>query len=174
MTRVPRTTTHSSGDTFADDEAVPASLVVLGSFRDRIDGADSYGAILHDAHYLGQLHTRRAGLVSARGELGVSDHHVAACVHLIDEIDCARAQCVLSIDRLVARAVSGRAPVLHSETLGAVVDRLSQRWVAMNTADRQYNSEQSHRSSCAVAELAAAYDDLVADLAAGRRQVPQW
>ncbi len=163
--------TDATFDRIDSDRHIVGSAAILRAFRHR---PDSTHDVLMSAHHLAGLHDRRRSLSSARREIGVSDHHVVACLHKIDEIDAARTELVLEIDRHVSRTASGRPLLLHTETVGAVIDRLAQLWVALNSVVASPDSEAAHRSSCAVAELAHAYDDLIGEISSGRRGVPQW
>ena len=152
----------------------PDADLVLRAFRHAPEPSLPAAVLLDAAHGLATVHERRHGFSNARREPGISDHHIVACLSKIDEIDCARAELVLEIDQFVARAVSEHPAFLHTESVGAVVDRMALLWAAMNSVAVLPDSESAHRSACAVAELAQAYDDLIGEIASGRRGVPQW
>lgn len=159
--------------TAAGAQPWPDSDLILRSFR-RTPEPDLPGAeFLEAAHGLAAVHERRYGLSIARREPGLSDQYVVAYMHKIDEIDTARAELVIAIDGWASRHSPLQALVVHTETVGTVVDRMAQLFVAMNAVDPQANSEAAHRSCTQLAELAAAYDDLSADIVAGHRRVPR-
>ena len=68
--------------------------------------------LLRSAHALAELHARRAELADVR---------------LVAEIDCRRTELVDDIDEWIAHEVPAHRPdaALHTETLGAVVDRMA-------------------------------------------------
>jgi hypothetical protein len=94
------------------------------------------------------------------------------------EIDRRRTELVMAIDDWVARGVPQHrlGATLHTETVGAVIDRLAESSVrahhALMTLDAQ--DERLHCAWHHLAELADAYDDLVRDIVAGRRRLPEW
>lgn len=114
--------------------------------------------ILRAAHTLTELHERRLG---------------AGCAATAG-MDRERARQVTEIDRCVTACLPpahGSARV-HTETLGAVVDRLAQFTAAAfaalaNTADRHLGDAWER-----LAELAIGYEDLVTELHSGRRRLP--
>lgn len=114
--------------------------------------------VLLRARALADLHVRR--LDANRG--GVSD------------IDASRAHLVRDIDRWAERrlpAARGGAD-LHTESLGSVIDRLanlSATAYAALAADEEWDLWFAWER---LAELAIAYEDLVTELTAGRRRLP--
>ncbi|MEV0031896.1 DUF4254 domain-containing protein [Nocardia sp. NPDC050793] len=89
-----------------------------------------------------------------------------------------RSELVMAIDDWVARSVPQHrlGATLHTETVGAVIDRLAESSVrahhALMTLDA--HDELLHCAWHHLAELADAYDDLVRDVIAGRRRLPEW
>src|SRR6266567_899548 len=114
--------------------------------------------ILRAAHALTELHERR---------LGAGDSEIS-------ELDRARAGHVADIDCCVTSSLPpahGSAHV-HTETLGAVVDRVAQFTA---TAYAALASPVDWRLCDAwerLAELAVGYEDLIAELHTGRRRLP--
>ncbi|MFC6009690.1 DUF4254 domain-containing protein [Nocardia lasii] len=94
------------------------------------------------------------------------------------EIDCRRAELVLAIDDWVLRGIPQHrlGATLHTETIGAVIDRLAEASVRAHHALMTLlaNDEMLHSAWHHLAELADAYDDLVRDVVAGRRRLPEW
>ncbi|SUB11522.1 DUF4254 domain-containing protein [Nocardia brasiliensis] len=94
------------------------------------------------------------------------------------EIERRRVELVMAIDDWVARSVPQHrlGATLHTETVGAVIDRLAESSVrahhALMTLDA--HDERLHGAWHHLAELADAYDDLVRDISAGRRRLPEW
>jgi hypothetical protein len=70
----------------------------------------------------------------------------------------------------------GSGATLHTETIGAVIDRLAEASVrahhALMTLDA--NDDVLHSAWHHLAELADGYDDLVREVLAGRRRLPSW
>nr|WP_228809863.1 DUF4254 domain-containing protein [Nocardia farcinica] len=117
--------------------------------------------LLRSAHALAELHARRAQLADA---------------HLLAEIDCRRSELVDDIDEWIAHEVPVHRPdaALHTESLGAVVDRMARSWVDANQAidSAGPRSDTTHKHWYHLAELVDGYTDLVTDMAGGRRRLP--
>ncbi|RDI66589.1 DUF4254 domain-containing protein [Nocardia pseudobrasiliensis] len=114
--------------------------------------------MLSAAYDLAELHERRLG---ANPE----------CVREIDEL---RADLVNRIDRWVRETVSpapGSARI-HTETIGAIVDRLAQltadAFAALAGTEEWGLGDAWER----LAELAVGYEDLIDELTSGRRRLP--
>ncbi|GAB2669720.1 hypothetical protein GCM10027088_55520 [Nocardia goodfellowii] len=94
------------------------------------------------------------------------------------EIERRRTELVMAVDDWVARSVPQHrlGATLHTETVGSVIDRLAESSVrahhALMTLDA--HDEMLHGAWHHLAELADAYDDLVRDIVAGRRRLPEW
>ncbi|WP_280270017.1 DUF4254 domain-containing protein [Nocardia wallacei] len=120
--------------------------------------ADEDHFVLRCACRLAELHEQRLAVtpIAARG------------------IDSLRAQLVHDIDHWVATELPrARGGVrLHTETVGTVIDRLAQysalSYFALTDAPEWMARDASRRLS----ELAAAYDDLAAEIAAGLCRLP--
>jgi len=117
--------------------------------------------MLRSAHALAELHARRAELADVR---------------LVAEIDCRRTELVDDIDEWIAHEVLVHHPdaALHTETLGAVVDRMARGWADANQAigSDGPSSGGTHKYWYRLAELVDGYTDLVTDVAGGRRRLP--
>ncbi|MDO3646076.1 DUF4254 domain-containing protein [Nocardia mangyaensis] len=118
--------------------------------------------MLRSAHALAELHERRAQVRDAA---------------LIAEIDCRRGELVDDInDWIVAEVPMHRTGAsLHTESLGAVVDRMARSWVDANQAIdlNGARSDSTHKHWYQLAELVDGYTDLVTDVAGGRRRLPE-
>ncbi|MEU1998330.1 DUF4254 domain-containing protein [Nocardia gamkensis] len=99
-------------------------------------------------------------------------------VAVIREIERRRVELVMAIDDWVMRSVPQHrlGATLHTETVGAVIDRLAESSVRAHHAlmTRNAHDELLHNAWHHLAELADAYDDLVRDVMAGRRRLPEW
>ncbi|KQY33227.1 hypothetical protein ASD42_15210 [Nocardia sp. Root136] len=127
------------------------------------------GPLLWFARDLAVLHEKR---IVGRGGRVDTDPAV------LREIDCRRSELVLAIDDWVLRAIPQHrlGATLHTETVGAVIDRMAEASVRAHHAlmTRAANDEMLHCAWHHLAELADAYDDLVRDVLAGRRRLPEW
>ncbi|MBF6232648.1 DUF4254 domain-containing protein [Nocardia farcinica] len=127
------------------------------------------GPLLWFARDLAVLHERR--LVGRGGSIE-SDPAV------ILENQRRRGELVMAIDDWVLRSVPQHrlGATLHTETVGAVIDRLAESAVrahhALVTLD--VHDEMLHGAWHHLAELADAYDALVREVVAGRRRLPEW
>lgn len=94
------------------------------------------------------------------------------------ENDRRRGELVMAVDDWVMRAVPQHrlGATLHTETVGAVIDRLAESSVRAHHAlsTLHADDERLHAAWHHLAELADAYDDLVRDVLAGRRRLPEW
>ncbi|MGQ4597272.1 DUF4254 domain-containing protein [Nocardia sp. R6R-6] len=127
------------------------------------------GPLLWFARDLAVLHERR--LVGRGGSVNTDPAHIL-------ENERRRSELVMAIDDWVTRSVPQHrlGATLHTETVGAVIDRIAESSVrahhALMTLDAQ--DELLHCAWHHLAELADAYDDLVRDVVAGRRRLPEW
>ncbi|GGK64676.1 DUF4254 domain-containing protein [Nocardia camponoti] len=130
--------------------------------------ADSWPhAVLTAAAHLADAHRRR--------ELATATQRA--------EIDAERDTYIARINAWVAAHVAHRTGAsLHTESLGAVIDRLAAKWVAAQgalrteqneTAPRQW-ADRTHLLWCRLAELTDGYRDLVTDVTEHRRRLPVW
>ncbi len=118
--------------------------------------------LLRSARALAEMHARRVRL---------RDPLMAA------EIDCERGILVDDINGWVERVMPQHrnGASLHTESLGAVIDRMARSWVEANQAiDREgARSDTTHKHWYHLAELVDGYTDLVVDVAGGRRRLPE-
>jgi hypothetical protein len=118
--------------------------------------------LLRSAHALAELHERRAQVRDAA---------------LVVEIDCRRIELVDDINDWIAQEVPQHrnGASLHTESLGAVVDRMARSWVDANQViDAEgVRSGNTHKRWYHLAELVDGYTDLVTDVACVRRRLPE-
>ncbi|MEV4128727.1 DUF4254 domain-containing protein [Nocardia sp. NPDC049707] len=118
--------------------------------------------MLRSAHALAELHARRAE---------VQD------MNLVAEIDCRRGELIDDINEWITQEIPQHrnGASLHTESLGAVVDRMASSWVVANTAIDVdgARSDNTHKHWYHLAELVDGYTDLVIDVAGGRRRLPE-
>lgn len=123
-------------------------------FQDRV--------MLRSAHALAQLHARRGRTLD---------------MALVAEIDCRRAELTDDINDWIAQEVPQHrnGASLHTESLGAVIDRMARSWVRANQAIDADGprSDNTHRHWYHLAELVDGYTDLITDVAGGRRRLPE-
>ncbi|MBF6329863.1 DUF4254 domain-containing protein [Nocardia transvalensis] len=113
--------------------------------------------LLNHAHALTVLHERRLG---ANGDIDEIDGERTRLVH---EIDC------WVISRLPP---SHGGASLHTETVGAVVDRLAQYTACAYAALANAGDWNLFDAWERLAELAVGYEDLANDVSSGRRRLP--
>ncbi|WP_146060358.1 DUF4254 domain-containing protein [Amycolatopsis sp. CA-128772] len=87
--------------------------------------------------------------------------------------------CAVLIDRIdrwaATELAEGRAGVLHTESLGQIVNRMVTVWMRgqlLADARTAARDPQVRVASAQLGELGSAYDDLVTDLRLGRRRLP--
>ncbi|WP_369690349.1 DUF4254 domain-containing protein [Nocardia miyunensis] len=136
-------------------EPLPTKYEVLHACRGV--GFDRH-PILRAAHTLTELHERRLG---------------AGCAATA-EMDRERALRVAEIDRWVTASLppAHGAAHVHTETLGAVVDRLAQFTAAAFAALANSTDWRLGDAWERLAELAVGYEDLITELQSGRRRLP--
>ncbi|WP_410585829.1 hypothetical protein [Amycolatopsis sp. lyj-108] len=157
--------------TMAGRRPVPAGRAILLAFEFAPEDSDP---VLGAAHLLAVLHLARADVVRSIGD--ADDTITAAAARAQEQRDQAIAGQVALIDEHVAICLpSLRRGSVHTETVGALLARLAQRWqhwhelAALPAADPRARDAFS-----AVAELARAYDDLIDDVLFGRRRLPRY
>lgn len=137
---------------------LPTAPQLLSAFQGR---RTSEHEPFRSAHALAELHERRLR---------------SAVPADLPEIDARRADLVIRIDEWIAREAPEHrdGAALHTETLGAVVDRMARSWVAANQAIDVEGacSDKTHKHWYHLAELVDGYTDLVTDVAGGRRRLP--
>lgn len=138
--------------------ALPTAPQLLCAFQGR---RVQDRVLLRFAHALVELHKRR---------VDVRDMAEAA------ELDCRRRELVEDINDWITRRMPQHrhGASLHTESLGAVIDRMARSWVDANLAiDADgVRSDNTHKHWYHLAELVDGYTDLIADVVGGKRRLP--
>ncbi|MGQ4596444.1 DUF4254 domain-containing protein [Nocardia sp. R6R-6] len=175
-------TTDFAQRSFRADELPPAAAL-LRTLRE--PSADRHRhSVLDAARKLVECHERRNRALRQAHAPEASSTRVAACSHVLENIDAQRAQWIGQIDAWVAANVEHRAgSSIHTETLGAVIDRIAEKWVAaqqclgeeitMRPHPLQVDGE-AHVQWSRLAELIDGYQDLITDVIEHRRRLPVW
>lgn len=116
--------------------------------------------LLTSTHALAMLHARRATMRDIR---------------LVAEVDQRRRELVEDIDDwILERGSLPRDGAIHTETLGAVIDRLAWGWVYANEVVETGGArdQQARKRWHRLAELIDGYTELIGDIVGGRRRLP--
>ncbi|WP_280347039.1 DUF4254 domain-containing protein [Nocardia neocaledoniensis] len=114
-----------------DTAQIPPPSALLRAFLERGTPDVRRHPVLDAAGGLARRHERRRAAVETARVPGMPSSRVAACGKVIDDIDRERAGLIARIDEWVAANVAHRAGAsLHTETLGAVIDRMAAKWIA--------------------------------------------
>lgn len=157
--------------------ALPRSAAIMAAFSDEGSGVRDAGSFFGVVAELANNHRRQWLAEDDCRVVGVSVDALASSKLTIDELNLRRAGLVEELDRLVAGVglPSPGSASLHTETLGSVIDRLAISWVrAQGLNDAAAAPERIRVALRQMIELAAAYDDLLRDVEAGRRRLPAW
>lgn len=176
-----------------DHGTLPSAAELLRAFRAPVDGRVRHRPVLDAAHELAACHERRFGALATAHAPEAGSDQLARCSQLIDDIDARRTEYVAGIDIWVADNIAHRSGAsLHTETLGAVIDRMAAKWVAAQHAlgmprpggkpsqrvrasmagGRRGVDGEAHLHWVRLAELADGYKDLITDVAERRRRLP--
>ncbi|MFI6999169.1 DUF4254 domain-containing protein [Nocardia sp. NPDC050175] len=165
-------------------EELPPPAELLRAFREPDDPNRNRHSVLSAARQLVECHERRNKAIEAAHAPDAAEGRVAACSLLVEDIDGHRAELVGRIDTWVADNVEHRGGAsLHTETLGAVIDRLAAKWIAAQRALRRTPQQRTHPVQvdgeahlqwCRLAELTDGYRDLITDVTEHRRRLPVW
>lgn len=156
-------------------EVLPRAASLIAAFPAATSRGHRGQFIIDSGHELAVQHQQQWSAEDASRADGVSAEMVASCKRLIDGLNARRVMLVEHIDDWVAREIRGRADAsLHTETIGSVVDRLAIAWVRANSLRSDGANDQARLALLQLTELAAAYDDLVRDVACGCRRLPYW
>ncbi|MEV6137733.1 DUF4254 domain-containing protein [Nocardia sp. NPDC051990] len=176
-------TEYATGRIGADELPSPSAL--LRAFREPHDPNRHRHRVLDSGRELVECHERRRDALRAAHAPDVSSGCVAQCLQLVDDVDAYRTELVGHIDNWVADNVQHRTGAsLHTETLGAVIDRMAAKWVAAHHAlgisasiepphPLQLDDDAQLQWS-RLAELADGYKDLITDVIEHRRRLPLW
>ncbi|MVU76042.1 DUF4254 domain-containing protein [Nocardia sp. ET3-3] len=114
---------------------LPSPSTLLRAFREPIGSDRPDREVLESAHELVRCHEKRHRLLETAHADEATPDEVADCTHLVDKIDIKREDLVARIDEWVAANIPHRAGAsLHTETLGAVIDRMAAKWVVAQLA----------------------------------------
>ncbi|MBO0855638.1 MAG: DUF4254 domain-containing protein [Nocardia sp.] len=164
--------------------ALPPVSELLGAFRSMAEVTGEH-PVLTAARALVHCHrARRAAHLDGR-DPHISGAELADRTRRLAELDGERDNLVARIDNWVADNVEHRdGASLHTETLGAVIDRMAGKWVAAQDAlgfpaddpgpDTPVGPVpgEGHLHWVRLAELADGYQDLIIDIAEHRRRLP--
>ncbi|AHH20950.1 hypothetical protein NONO_c61770 [Nocardia nova SH22a] len=165
--------------------ALPSVSVLLRAFRSS-DAPPGDHPVLEAARQLVRCHELRLHAYRDAHAPQVTSARVASCSQTVDGIDRERAVLAERIDIWVADNIAHRAGAsLHTETLGAVIDRMAGKWVAAQHAiglgaatppledvAGSALTGEAHLHWVRLAELADGYQDLIIDIAEHRRRLP--
>lgn len=153
---------------------LPRAAAVVRAFTTSPD--DDLHPVLVVAAALAIEHRLRAGVDAIVGDPRADDPVVAAAARTACARDAACAVLIDRIDRWAAiELAEGRAGVLHTESLGQLIERMVTVWMrGQKLADSHVGASDPRvrLASAQLGELGAAYDDLVTDLQLGRRRLP--
>ncbi|MGW4247661.1 DUF4254 domain-containing protein [Nocardia sp. NPDC004722] len=114
---------------------LPSPSTLLRAFREPIGSDRRDRDVLESAHELVRCHENRHRALDAAHAADATPDDVADWTHRIDKIDIQRDELVTRIDDWVAANIPHRAGAsLHTETLGAVIDRMAAKWVVAQRA----------------------------------------
>ncbi|WP_433194278.1 DUF4254 domain-containing protein [Nocardia sp. CA-107356] len=175
-------TEYATGRIGADE--LPSSTALLSAFREPDNPNRHRHRVLAVARELVECHERRHNALLAAHAPDASSSCVTKCLQLVDDTDAHRTDLVGRIDNWVASHVQHRTGAsLHTETLGAVIDRMAAKWVAAQHAlgisapvdphPLQLDDDAQLQWS-RLAELADGYKDLITDVIEHRRRLPVW
>ncbi|WP_225726801.1 MULTISPECIES: DUF4254 domain-containing protein [unclassified Nocardia] len=159
---------------------LPPASALLRAFREPEDPNRRKHRVLAAARELVECHERRQNALLAAHDPDAPSGLVAKCSQVVEDIDGHRAELVGAIDNWVAANVPHRTGAsLHTETLGAVIDRMAAKWIAAQqalgvTPHRPQTDGEVHLQWCRLAELADGYKDLITDVTEHRRRLPVW
>lgn len=167
-----------------DAAQLPTPSALLRAFLGTDHPDPTRHRVLDAARDLASCHDRRRRALEQARDPAASSSTGAACGRLIDDIDNDRVALIAHIDEWVATHVEHRVGAsLHTETLGAVIDRMAAKWVAAQqamagpaptkTTPRQREA-RTHLQWCRLAELTDGYRDLITDVTEHRRRLPVW
>jgi hypothetical protein len=156
-------------------EVLPQSASLIAAFPAVASRGHPGQLVIDIGHELAAQHQRQWSAEDASRAGGASAEMMASCKRLIDALNARRVMLAEQIDDWVEREISSQADAsLHTETFGSVVDRLAIGWVRVNSLRGAGASDRAALALRQFTELAAAYDDLVRDVALGRRRLPSW
>jgi Protein of unknown function (DUF4254) len=152
---------------------IPTSAELLADFE---TSQHSSGPVIDIARRLLRHHTAQWQAEDRSRASADDDSVLAATKREIDQMNMARTRLVDSINAWVADHVrQDSTAVLHTETLGSVIDRIC--IASVRSAQLHQIPNEKSRARLAdqqLRELTTAYDQLVKELLEGTRRVPAW
>lgn len=156
-------------------EVLPQSASLIAAFPAITSCGHPGQLVINLAHDLAVQHQEQWSAEDASRAEGAPAEVVASCKRRIDGLNARRVMLVERIDDWVTREIQSQPDAsLHTETIGSVVDRIAIAWVRVNCLRGAGASNQAFLALRQLTELAVAYDDLVRDVAFGRRRLPSW
>ncbi|MEV6771919.1 DUF4254 domain-containing protein [Nocardia sp. NPDC051030] len=114
---------------------LPSPSTLLRAFREPVTAERRDRDVLESAHELVLCHEGRHRAQEAAHAAEATPDRVAECSRVVEDIDERRTDLVGRIDDWVAVNIPHRTGAsLHTETLGAVIDRMAAKWVAAQQA----------------------------------------
>ncbi|MEU4813290.1 DUF4254 domain-containing protein [Nocardia fluminea] len=167
-----------------DAAQLPTPSALLRAFLETDHPDPASHRVLDAARGLASCHDRRRRALEQARDPATSSSTGAACARLVDDIDNDRCALIARIDDWVAAHVAHRdGASLHTETLGAVIDRMAAKWIAAQqamagpaptTTTPRQREARTHLQWCRLAELTDGYRDLITDVTEHRRRLPVW
>ncbi|MET9027624.1 DUF4254 domain-containing protein [Nocardia sp. NPDC004168] len=137
------------------------------------------GAVLPAKHQVlqacrGEMHESNPMLRCAHELTTLHERRLSAGPESLGEIDALRASLIHDIDRWITTQLppAHGAAHVHTETVGAVIDRLAQFTANAYAALASSSEWDLWDAWQRLAELAVGYDDLAAEVCAGVRRLP--
>ncbi|MFC9472775.1 DUF4254 domain-containing protein [Nocardia sp. NPDC056952] len=168
----------------SDAAQLPTPSALLRAFLETDHPDPTPHRVLDAARGLASCHDRRRRVLEQARDPAASSSTGAACARLVDDIDNDRGALIARIDDWVAAHVEHRdGASLHTETLGAVIDRMAAKWIdaqqaiagpAPTTTTPRQREARTHLQWCRLAELTDGYRDLITDVTENRRRLPVW
>lgn len=175
MTKFALVQTGHDATSLETSAALPRSSAVVHAFSHAAEVTDQHPA-LAAATKLALEHWMRAEAYQLVHDPHADDCKVAAAARTIAARDTGCAVLMEQIDVWAATLVGQpRTSVLHSESLGQLINRLCGAWTWWRLLSADENPVARPGIELAfdqLTELCTAYDDLIADLQGGRRHLP--
>lgn len=155
---------------------IPRASTVVRAFSHPSEAGDRH-VVLAVAAKLAAEHQLRAQTRQLTHDPHADDHMTAGAARTLVARESTCAALIEQIDRWAAVEIGeSRATVLHTETLGQLVDRLAAAWarsrLIANNATGPAASTWARVALHQLGELCTGFDDLVTDVERGRRRLP--
>lgn len=179
-----RSSISQSDDVAGVESALPGVPRASALVRAWTAGNGDNHPLLSAAVPLAAQHRLAAEAHQLVQEGAADDHVVSAAARAINASRIARAVLIEQIDTWAMTRLPEpeRTAMLHTESLGQLVDRLAMAWMrwrlleetAVVAPNPGVRTVEVRAALHQVAELSGAYDDLLTDLAGRRRRLPVW